>query len=145
MALFLFTKSIIEGKSIKVFNHGDMTRDFTYIDDIVESIIRLIDKPAKSIKNYNKLKPDPSSSWAPFRIFNIGNSNPTKLMEYIKALENTIGKTAYKEFLPMQPGDVPVTEADTSLLEEYIGFKPRTSINEGIREFVNWYKSFYSV
>ena len=145
MALFLFTKAILNGQKIKVFNQGNMIRDFTYIDDIVESLYRLIFKIAKPDENFDTKNPKLSSSWAPYRIFNIGNSKPVQLMDYINALEKTIGVPAIKEFLPMQPGDVPATSADTSALEDWIGFKPNTSIEDGIERFVNWYKKFYLV
>ena len=129
MALFLFTKSIIEGRAIKVFNNGDMVRDFTYIDDIIESLMRLIHKPATSNIDFDVKSPSSCSSWAPYRIFNIGNSN--------------LGIKAKKEFLEMQPGDVSATAADTSSLEEWIDFKPNTSIKKGISNFLSWYKEFY--
>ncbi len=145
MALFLFTNAILSGKKIQVFNQGNMIRDFTYIDDIVESLFRLIFKEAKPDENFDTSKPSLSTSWAPHRIFNIGNSKPVQLMEYINALENSLGVSAIKEFLPMQPGDVPATSADTSALEDWIGFKPNTSITDGINRFVNWYRNFYSV
>ena len=145
MALFLFTKLILENKPIKVFNNGKMIRDFTFIDDITESIRRLIKKPPleKNINNLEYLKPD--SSWAPFKIFNIGNSNPTPLMKFIVTLENELGKKAIKEYHPIQPGDVLSTEADTSSLEKWVNFKPSTSIEEGVSKFVSWYKKFYEI
>tara|TARA_Y100001933_G_C18990535_1_gene560352 strand:- start:462 stop:1484 length:1023 start_codon:yes stop_codon:yes gene_type:complete len=143
MALYLFTKSILKGKPIQVFNRGDMVRDFTYIDDIVESLVRLIDKPPINNINFDFQNPSSSKSWAPYRIFNIGNSNPIPLMEFIKAIEDKLGIKAQKEFLEMQPGDVSSTYADTSSLEDWTGFKPNTSIKKGISEFVDWYKSFY--
>ena len=143
MALFLFTKSILEGKAIKVFNNGNMVRDFTYIDDIIESLMRLIHKPATSNIDFDVKSPSSSSSWAPYRIFNIGNSNPTPLMDFISAIEENLGINAKKEFLGMQPGDVSATSADTSSLEDWTGFKPNTSIKQGISEFLSWYKEFY--
>ena len=144
MALFLFTKSIIENKTIKVFNNGKMIRDFTFIDDIIESIKRLIKKtPTKNnISDIENLKPD--NSWAPYKIFNIGNSNPIPLMKFISTLENELGIKAIKEYLPIQPGDVASTEADTNSLEEWVNFKPNTTIEYGISKFVNWYKEFYN-
>ena len=145
MALFIFTKLIIENKPIQIFNNGEMMRDFTFIDDIVESVYRIIKKPPIEIKNFDKSNPDSSKSWAPYRIFNIGNSNPTKLMDYIDSIEKHTGKKAIKEFLPLQPGDVPATYADTSSLEDWINFKPNTSINEGVKLFVEWYKKFYKL
>ena len=145
MALFLFTKAILDGKPIQIFNHGNMLRDFTYIDDIVESLFLLISKPAKSDENFDFLEPNPSTSWASNKIFNIGNSCPTPLMEYIECLENALGKKANKEYLDMQPGDVQSTSSDTSSLENWINFRPKTKINKGINEFVKWYKTFYKI
>jgi len=144
MALFLFTKAIISGAPIKVFNNGDMVRDFTYVDDIVESIFRLISKKAAPDDNFDTNMPSPGSSWAPYRIFNIGNSSPVPLSEYIEAIEEAVGAKAIKELLPMQPGDVPATAADTSSLEEWIGFKPSTTIKEGVSRFVQWYREYYN-
>ncbi len=143
MALFLFTKSILEGKPIKIFNNGKMIRDFTYIDDIIEGIYRVLNKPPKINPNFDKNTPNPSKSWAPYHIFNIGNMNPTPLMEFINALEEALNCTAKKEFLPMQPGDVEATSADTQLLENWINYKPDTSVKNGIKKFVDWYKCFY--
>ena len=143
MALFLFTKAILEGKPIKVFNHGDMIRDFTYIDDIIESIFRLIKKPAEPGVDKNHPKIRPSTSWAPYKIFNIGNSNPIKLLEFINEIENKLGISAKKEFYPLQQGDVPCTAAETSELEKWVNFKPNTSVKEGISNFIDWYKNFY--
>lgn len=143
MALFLFTKAILNNKEINIFNNGHMTRDFTYIDDIIESLIRLIKKVPTIDKNFNYLQPNPSTSWAPYKIFNIGNSNPTHLMDYVEAIENATGLKAKKNFLPMQPGDVENTSADTSNLEDWINFKPNTSITKGVEEFVRWYKEYY--
>jgi len=145
MALFLFTKAILEGKPIQVFNNGEMVRDFTFVDDIVESVLRVLDKPATPDSEFNAAFPDPATSWAPHRIFNIGNSNPTPLMVYIEAIENALGITAIKEFLPLQPGDVPATAANTSALEAYTGFKPNTPVEEGVALFVTWYREFYGV
>ena len=144
MALFLFTKAMLEGKPIKVFNKGEMVRDFTYVDDIVESLMRLLDKPAKVDLAFDPQVPNPSTSWAPHRVFNIGNSNPTPLMVYIQAVEQSLGVTAVKKFLPMQPGDVPATAADTSALEAWIGFKPNTPVKEGVARCVAWYRQFYA-
>jgi UDP-glucuronate 4-epimerase len=145
MALFLFTKAMLEGKPIQVFNNGQMVRDFTYIDDIIESLVRLLDKPAAPDPGFDAANPDPACSWAPHRVFNIGNSNPTPLMDYIEAVEQALGVTAEKQFLPMQPGDVPVTAADTSALEAWVDFKPNTPVREGVAQFVAWYREFYGV
>jgi len=145
MALFLFTKAMLEGRPIQVFNNGQMTRDFTYVDDIVESLILLLDKPAASDPAFDSANPDPATSWAPHRVFNIGNSTPTPLMAYIEAVEQALGITADKQFLPMQPGDVPATSADTSALEAWVGFKPNTPMREGVGRFVAWYQEFYGV
>ena len=145
MALFLFTKAILAGEPIQVFNNGQMVRDFTYVDDIIESLVRVLDKPAAPDPTFNPSQPNPASSWAPHRVFNIGNSNPTPLMDYIGAIELALGITATKTFLPMQPGDVPATAADTSALEAWTGFKPNTPVREGVARFVTWYREFYGV
>ena len=145
MALFLFTKAMLEGKPIQVFNNGQMVRDFTYVDDIVESLLRLLEKPAASYPTFDPQAPNPSTTWAPHRVFNIGNSNPTPLMEYIEAVELALGVTAEKQMLPMQPGDVPATAADTSALEAWVQFKPNTPVQEGVARFVAWYRKFYGV
>jgi UDP-glucuronate 4-epimerase len=145
MALFLFTKAMLAGEPIQVFNKGQMVRDFTYIDDIIESLVRLLDKPAAHDPTFNSEAPDPSTSWAPHRIFNIGNSNPTPLMVYIEAVEKALDISATKEFLPMQPGDVPATAADTSALEAWVDFKPNTPVHEGVNKFVSWYRQFYGI
>lgn len=143
MALFLFTKSILENKLIQVFNYGNMTRDFTFIDDIIKGVVKVIDKPAKPTMDAN---PDPSSSnIAPYKVYNIGNSSPVKLLDYIEAIENELGKKAIKEFLPMQPGDVTYTEADVSDLVRDFGYKPTTKVQDGIKEFIKWYKNFYNI
>jgi len=144
MALFLFTKAIIEGKSIKVFNNGNMIRDFTYIDDLIESLLRVIEKIPESNLDFNYEDLNPSESWAPYKILNIGNSKPTNLMDYISCIENALGIKAKKEFLPMQPGDVQRTESDTNALNKWIGFKPNTSIKDGVNNFVKWYLEFYN-
>jgi len=134
MALFLFTKAVLEGKPIKVFNHGDMRRDFTYIDDIVEGIIRVLDKAAT-----------PTESSAPYRVFNIGNHQPVALLDFIGCLESALDLKAQKELLPMQDGDVPATFADTQALNEWVGFAPATPIDQGVQRFVDWYRSYYKV
>lgn len=143
MALFLFTKAILEGKAIDVFNHGNMMRDFTFIDDIVEGVIRVLDKPAVANFAFDAARPDPGTSDAPYRVFNIGNNQPVKLMEYIEALEAALGKTAEKNFLPMQPGDVPATYAETAELDAWVGFKPNTPVHEGVVRFADWYRAYY--
>ena len=145
MALFKFTKNIIEGQSIPVFNHGNHTRDFTFISDIVESVIRSSDQIAQPDPNWDSTNPDPSTSYAPFRIFNIGNNNPVKLIEYIHAIEKALGKKAILELLPLQPGDVPDTFADSTALEQSIGYKPSVSVEDGVQQFVDWYRNFYQV
>ncbi|MEB3334049.1 MAG: NAD-dependent epimerase [Cyanobacteriota bacterium] len=145
MALFLFTRAMLAGEPIKVFNAGQMVRDFTYIDDIIESLLRVIDKPATANPSFDAAAPDPATSWAPHRLFNIGNANPTPLMTYIEALEQALGIHATKHFLPMQPGDVPATAADTSALEAWTGFRPQTPVQEGVARFVAWYREFYGV
>ncbi len=140
MSPILFADAIDSGKAIKVFNHGDMMRDFTYIDDIVEGVVRVLDKPpASTAVGASGLEP----AAAPYRIFNIGNSKPEKLMDFIAAIEHCMGKTADKEFLPMQPGDVKATFADTAKLEEWVGFSPHTKLSAGVKRFVSWYKSYY--
>jgi UDP-glucuronate 4-epimerase len=145
MALFLFTRAILEGRPIDVFNHGQMVRDFTYIDDIVEGVIRIIDKAATPNPSFESATPDPATSHAPYRVFNIGNSQPTPLMDYIEALESALGRTAARNFLPLQPGDVPATNADTSELDSWVGFKPNTAVRDGVRRFVHWYRDHYGV
>ena len=145
MALFLFTKAMLAGEPIQVFNNGQMMRDFTYIDDIVESLVRLLDKPAASDPTFDPANPDPATSWAPHRVFNIGNSNPTPLMAYIDALESALGMKAKKQFLPLQPGDVPAAASDTSTLKAWIDFRPNTPVREGVARFVSWYRLFYGV
>ena len=143
MALFKFTKGILEGKPIPVFNQGDMIRDFTYIDDIVEGIIRVMDKRAEPDPDWSGDNPDPATSYAPYRVYNIGNNCPEKLMRYIEVLEMVLGKKAKLDLLPMQPGDVPATMADTSELDKAVGYKPATTIDAGIRNFVQWYQEYY--
>ena len=145
MALFKFTDAIVNGRSIDIYNHGHMIRDFTYIDDIVEGVVRLADKPAATDEVFNVEAPDAGSSNVPWRIFNIGNGQPTPLMDYISALEQTLGVEAKKNFMEMQPGDVLVTSADTSRLNEWVGFKPNTPVQTGIKIFVEWYRMFYKV
>lgn len=144
MALFLFAKAMLNNESIDVFNHGNMERDFTYVDDIVEGITRLVTKPPQPNKAWKGMKPDPASSFAPYRIFNIGNSQPVKLMDFISEIEKQLGKKARKQMLELQPGDVPKTWANVDDFYEYTNFKPRVGIEEGIRNFINWYKVYYA-
>jgi len=143
MSYFLFTKAILEGKAIDVFNYGQMERAFTFVDDIIEGVIRVMKKIPISNENFDRSNPDISSSWSPHRIFNIGNSNSINLNNFIAILEEIIGKKANKNLLPMPKGDVQSTKADTKLLEDYINFKPKTNIKDGLEEFVIWYKNFY--
>ncbi|NLZ83979.1 MAG: NAD-dependent epimerase [Clostridiales bacterium] len=145
MAYFSFTKDILAGKPIKVFNHGKMERDFTYIDDIVEGIVKLIDKAPTANKEWDESKDDLSTSFAPYKIYNIGNNNPVQLMRFINALESALGKEAEKIYMDMQPGDVLRTYADVSDLERDINFKPSTSIEDGLKNFVDWYEEYYKV
>jgi UDP-glucuronate 4-epimerase len=145
MALFLFTKAILAGDPIQVFNYGKHQRDFTYVDDIVEGIIRTLDNPAKSNPDWSGLNPDPGTSKAPWRVYNIGNQNPVELLTYISTLETALGKTAVKELLPLQPGDVPDTYADVEALVKDVGYKPNTPISEGIDKFVKWYVDYFAV
>jgi UDP-glucuronate 4-epimerase len=145
MALFLFTRAILEGKPIDVFNHGKMKRDFTFVDDIVEGVVRVSEKIATPDPQWNSDSPDPATSNAPYRIYNIGNNQPVELMRYIEAIEKAVGKVAEKNFLPMQAGDVPATFADVEDLMRDVGFKPATSVEEGVKKFVDWYRSYYKV
>jgi len=145
MALFLFTKAIVENKPIKVFNNGNMQRDFTYIDDIVEGVVRVMHTIPKENDQWKVSTSNASQSSAPYKIYNIGNSKPVQLMHFIEAIENELGKKAIKEFLPMQPGDVPATFADVSDLVHDTGYKPSTSVEEGVRKFIQWYRKYYNV
>jgi UDP-glucuronate 4-epimerase len=145
MALFIFTKAILEGKPIDVFNFGEMKRDFTYVDDIVEGVVRVIDNPPTKNEKWTGLHPDPSTSAAPYKVYNIGNSNPVRLLDFIEAIEEELGIVAQKNLLPMQAGDVPSTWADVSDLIENLGYKPNTSVQEGIKRFIAWYRQFYKV
>lgn len=145
MALFLFTKAILEGQAIDIFNNGQMVRDFTFVDDIVESVIRLLDKPAQADPNFDPHQPNPSTSNAPYRVFNVGNSQPTPLMDYIGALERALGRVADKNYLPLQPGDVPATSANTQALYDWVGFRPNTDLDAGVGRFVNWYRHYYQM
>jgi UDP-glucuronate 4-epimerase len=145
MALFKFTRGILAGEAIPVFNRGDMVRDFTYIDDIVEGVVRVIDRPAQADPAWTALAPKPSSSDAPYRIYNIGNSSPVKLLRYIEVLEQCLGRKAKLDLLPLQDGDVPRTIADVSRLQTAAGFKPATPVETGIARFVEWYRAYYRV
>jgi len=145
MALFLFTKAILEGKPIDVFNFGKMRRDFTFIDDIVEGVVRVTKRIPEPNAAWSGAAPDPGTSYAPYRIYNIGNNNPVELMHFIEVLEKMLGKTAEKNLLPIQAGDVPATYADVADLMADVGFKPATSIEEGISRFVSWYREYYGV
>ncbi len=145
MSPFLFTDAILRNRPIKVFNNGDMLRDFTYIDDIVEVVVRVIDHTAQSNTHWDAMNPDPSTSIAPYKIYNVGNSQPVKLMDFIRAIEEAIGIDAEKIYMPMQPGDVYQTNADASALQEEIGFKPTKPIKNGVGETVSWYKKFYKL
>jgi UDP-glucuronate 4-epimerase len=145
MALFKFTRAMLAGEPIDVYGNGQMVRDFTYIDDIVEGVLRVLDKPATPDPAYNALTPNPGTSTAPYRIFNIGNSRPTVLMDYIGALESALGIHADKRMLPVQPGDVQATAADTSALAQWVGFAPSTPVVEGVARFVHWYREFYKL
>jgi UDP-glucuronate 4-epimerase len=143
MALFLFTQAILTGKPINVFNNGDMIRDFTFIDDIVEGVIRTVDRVATLDLAFDASQPDPATSNAPYRVFNIGNNQPTRLMDYIAAIEKAVGKVAVKNFMPMQPGDVMATAANTASLEDWVDFRPNTAVEAGVARFVDWYQSYY--
>ena len=143
MALFKFTKAILAGEKIEVFNYGNHRRDFTYVDDIVEGVIRVLDKPAKPNVKWGGDNPDPGTSLAPWRVYNIGNNNPVQLMDYIEALESSLGLKAIKDLLPLQPGDVPDTYANVDDLVKEFDYKPSTKMNQGVQNFVDWYKSYY--
>jgi len=145
MALFIFTKAILEDKPIKVFNYGNMQRDFTYVDDIVEGIVRVMHHVPQSNTDWKQSNSDVSASSAPYKIYNIGNNAPVKLTKFIEAIENELGKKAIKELLPLQPGDVPATYADVSDLVRDVGYKPNTSVEEGVKNFINWYKKYYNI
>jgi len=146
MALFLFTKAILEGKPIEIFNHGKMRRDFTYIDDIVDGVMQIMASPAPlPDKNWSGDHPDPGTSYAPYRIYNIGNHQSVELLEFVRVIEENLGMEANKDFLPMQPGDVPATYADVEDLARDFGFRPRTGIKEGIQHFISWYREYYKI
>lgn len=143
MAMHLFTRSILDGTTIEVYNHGEMMRDFTYIDDIIEGVYRVMCRPAEPNPSWDSRMPDPASAEAPYRIYNIGNASPARLMDFIAAIEKALGKKAKLKMMPMQPGDVTATWADTSDLERDTGYKPSTPVEKGIGEFVKWYKAYY--
>ena len=145
MALFLFTKAILAGEPIKVFNHGNHTRDFTYVEDIAEGVIRASDQIAAPDPEWSSDTPDPATSNAPFRLFNIGNNQPVRLSAYIEAIEDALDRQAIQELCPLQPGDVPDTYADVSELEKAVGYRPMTSVKDGVRAFINWYRTYYRV
>ena len=145
MALFKFTKGILEGVPIPVFNQGNMIRDFTYIDDIVEGVIRVIDRPAQPEPNWSGDSPDSATSYAPYRVYNIGNNQPVELLRYIRVIEDCLGKKAKMDLIPMQEGDVPATYASVDDLEREVGFRPSTSVETGIARFVEWYKDYYAI
>lgn len=143
MALFKFTKAILDGDPIDVYNFGNHKRDFTYVDDIVEGVVRVMDKASEPDPNYDPNKPDPGTSTAPWRVYNIGNNSPVDLMDYIRAIENNLGVEAKKNMLPLQPGDVPDTYADVTDLVREFSYKPNTSIEVGVKNFVEWYRQYY--
>jgi UDP-glucuronate 4-epimerase len=145
MALFLFTKAILEGRAIDVFNQGNMQRDFTYVDDIVEGVLRVLDRPATANASYDPLLADPATSNVPYRVFNIGNNNPVPLLDFIGCIEEALGRKAQKNLLPLQDGDVPATYANTDALRYWVGFVPGTPIKDGIARFVAWYRAYYKV
>ena len=145
MALFKFTKAILQGEPIEIFNYGKHRRDFTYVDDIVEGVIRTLDRPAPINPQWDSNMPDPGTSFAPWRVYNIGNSSPVELMDYISAIEKALGKTAIKELLPLQPGDVPDTYANVDDLAEQFNYRPATSVQDGIQQFVGWYRNYFKV
>ena len=145
MAMFKFTKAILAGQPIDVFNYGKHRRDFTYIDDIVEGVIRTLDHTASPNPEWSGMEPDPGTSKAPWRVYNIGNQNPVELMDYIRAIEEALGMKAELNLLPLQPGDVPDTYADVGALVEDVGYRPSMSVDEGTRRFVQWYREYYGV
>jgi UDP-glucuronate 4-epimerase len=145
MALFLFTRKILAGEPIDVFNHGRHTRDFTYVDDIVEGVMRTLDRVPAADAEFDALQPTPASSSAPYRIYNIGNNQPVELSHYIEVIEECVGRKAQKNLLPLQPGDVPDTYADVTELSRDTGYAPTTSVEQGVARFVDWYRSYYGV
>jgi UDP-glucuronate 4-epimerase len=145
MALFKFTKAILEGKPIDVYNHGKMQRDFTYVEDIVKAVAAVMDKIAEPNQEWDSADPDPATSNAPYRVYNIGNHDPVELNDFIAAIERATGKVAIKNLMPIQPGDVPSTFADVDDLKEAVGFAPATSIDDGVKSFVDWYREYFKV
>ena len=145
MALFLFTKAILDGQPIKVFNNGEMRRDFTYVDDIVEGVARLLPHVAQPDSQWSGEAPDPASSYAPYRVYNIGNNSPVKLLDFVEAIEESLGKKAEKHFMPLQDGDVVATYADVQDLMKAVDFKPSTDLRVGVQRFVDWYREYYRV
>ncbi|MEO8187742.1 MAG: NAD-dependent epimerase [Burkholderiaceae bacterium] len=145
MALFLFTKAILEGRPIDVFNHGRMRRDFTYVDDIVEGVVRVLDRTASVDSEYIPSNPNPATSNVPYRLFNIGNNNPVELLDFVSCIEQALGREAQKRLLPLQDGDVPETYANTDALEEWVGFVPNTPVRVGVERFIAWYRDYYRV
>ena len=143
MALFLFTRAILEGRPIDLYNHGQMVRDFTYVDDIVEGVVRTADKAAQANPQFDPARPDPATSWAPYRVFNIGNNQPVPLLDCVQALERALGMSARKNLIPLQPGDVAGTSANTDELQAWVDFKPSTGLDSGMARFVTWYRAFY--
>lgn len=145
MALFIFTRKIVNGEKIDIFNNGKHKRDFTYIDDIVEGVVRVSDKAVTANKDWNSDKPDPATSKAPYRLYNIGNNSPVDLMYFIELIEKNLGKKADKNYLPLQPGDVPETYADVDALIDYVDYSPSTTIETGVKSFIKWFKDYYEV
>jgi UDP-glucuronate 4-epimerase len=145
MAMWLFTDAILAGRPIKLFNHGNMRRDFTYVDDVAESVVRLIDRPPCGNPNWSSDRPDPASSGAPWRVYNIGNHTPVEVTEVVRLIEQAVGKPAIRELVPMQPGDVPETFADVDDLRKAVAFAPDTPVQDGVRRFVDWYRAYHKV
>ena len=145
MAMWLFTDAILAGRPIKLFNHGNMRRDFTYVDDVTEAVVRLIDRPAGGDASWSSERPDPATSRAPWRVYNIGNHTPVEVPEVVRLIEEAVGKTAVRELMPMQPGDVPATYADVDDLRRDVGFTPATPIADGVKRFVDWFRAFHKV
>ena len=144
MALFLFTQAILEGRPIEIFNNGDMQRDFTYVDDIAQGVVGVLDRAPQPNAAFDRIDPDPAHSWAPYQLLNIGNNGPAALLDYVDAIEQALGRTAHRRYLPMQPGDVQATFADTSSLTRWTGITPGTPIKSGVQRFVDWYRAYYA-